>query len=76
MSDARHLPVMVTEVLEYLCHNKEGAYLDLTVGLGGHLKAASEILSANARFFGVDRDPNAVKLAGENLKHSLFVQPL
>ena len=48
MSDCLHLPVMVDEVVGNLVTNPEGAYLDLTVGLGGHLKARSmaAVLSA------------------------------
>ncbi len=49
-----------------LCKN-DGSYIDLTAGLGGHLKAFSENLSKEAKLFGVDRDRAAIKIAKEKL---------
>lgn len=69
-SRSTHQPVLVTEVLAYLVSDPDGAYLDLTAGLGGHLKALSTVLSDQARLYGVDRDPTAAKQAQENLRGS------
>jgi 16S rRNA (cytosine1402-N4)-methyltransferase len=68
MSDDRHLPVMVNEVLEHLALKADGAYLDLTSGLGGHLKALSQKTNSAARLYGLDKDSKAVEIALENLK--------
>ena len=59
-SEVYHLPVMAAEVVGRLVTDPEGAYLDLTAGGGGHLKALAEVLSVRARLYGVDKDPAAV----------------
>ncbi len=58
---------MAEEVVELLITNRDGTYVDLTAGLGGHLKALAEALAPNARLYGLDKDPEAVKLATKNL---------
>jgi len=58
--DFAHTPVMPAEVVSHLITDREGAYLDLTAGRGGHLRALAEQLSSSARLYGIDRDPIAV----------------
>jgi len=60
-SEVYHLPVMAGEVISSLVTDPNGAYLDLTAGGGGHLKALAESLSNKARLYGVDKDPTAVQ---------------
>jgi len=67
-SNGFHDPVMVNEVAEYLITRRDGFYIDLTLGGGGYLKVISNILSDKAVLVGVDRDPEAVAYAEENLK--------
>lgn len=67
-SNSGHEPVLVEQVVRYLATVLDGAYLDLTVGPGGHLKALSKALEGNARLYGLDRDAAAVKLARKNLQ--------
>ncbi len=69
-SNSGHQPVLVKQVVRYLATERNGAYLDLTVGPGGHLKALSQVLSRDARLYGLDRDAAAVKLAHKNLQGS------
>src|SRR5947207_9460389 len=58
-----HVPVMAAEVVELL--GGRGAVLDMTVGAGGH---AESLLQAGVRrVVGLDRDPEAVRLAGQRL---------
>ena len=66
-SKPHHLPVMAEKVVKLLITDRQGAYFDLTAGLGGHLKALAEALGPNARLYGLDRDPAAVELTAENL---------
>jgi len=52
---------MVAETLELLGPGRGGLFVDCTVGLGGHSRA---LLQAGAtRVLGLDRDPDALKLA-------------
>ena len=67
-SDSYHLPVLVDEVIRLITINPVGAYLDLTVGGGGHLKALGATLDEKARLYGADKDSVAVAKATEVLK--------
>ncbi|MCY4434907.1 MAG: 16S rRNA (cytosine(1402)-N(4))-methyltransferase RsmH [bacterium] len=61
-----HHPVMVAEVVEHLSEIPSGAFLDATVGGGGHARA---LLNArpDLSLVGLDRDPSAVEAASEFL---------
>ncbi|HWR83931.1 MAG TPA: 16S rRNA (cytosine(1402)-N(4))-methyltransferase RsmH [Candidatus Deferrimicrobium sp.] len=73
---AHHLPVMAAEVVDLLITDRSGAYLDLTVGLGGHLKALALALEPTARLIGLDKDAAAVELATRNLSEYQQVRKL
>ena len=62
-----HVPVMREEVLENLALKESGTYVDATLGLGGH---AEGILQHASRcvLIGIDRDEDALKIAGERLQ--------
>lgn len=57
---------MVEEVLGHLRPERGGVYLDGTLGGGGHAQALLE-RSPEAQLIGVDRDPDALRAAGERL---------
>ena len=65
-SEFSHQPVMLDEVLAALSPRPFGVYVDATVGGAGH---SSAILRAcpGARLVAFDRDPLAVRVAGERL---------
>jgi 16S rRNA (cytosine1402-N4)-methyltransferase len=61
-----HEPVMVAETVELLIPSRGGLFVDCTVGLGGHTRA---LLEAGAtRVLGLDRDPDALRVARERLE--------
>ncbi len=65
----RHLPVMRERVVELLgpALSEPGAVcVDATLGMGGHALAVLEALPA-VRVVGIDRDTEALELAGERL---------
>jgi 16S rRNA (cytosine1402-N4)-methyltransferase len=62
----RHEPVLLKEVLEVFSGLKEGSLIvDCTLGKGGHSK---ELLKRGFNIIGIDRDPEAIEAAKENLK--------
>ncbi len=62
-----HVPVLLQEVLDNLMLPPAARVLDLTLGLGGHAEALLTRADAEARYLGVDRDPEARTLAAQRL---------
>lgn len=68
MDTARHVPVLLTSVVEFLRPAETGGLIvDATLGLGGHAEALLERYGS-ARLLGVDRDPAALERAGRRLE--------
>ncbi|WP_022852011.1 16S rRNA (cytosine(1402)-N(4))-methyltransferase RsmH [Limisalsivibrio acetivorans] len=63
-----HKPVMLAEVLEYLPAKRDGVFIDLTGGFGGHSAAINERLSSDAKHIIIDRDPESVQRLRERFK--------
>jgi 16S rRNA (cytosine1402-N4)-methyltransferase len=62
----RHEPVLLGETLALLEPARGGLFVDCTVGLGGHALA---LLDGGAtRLLGMDRDTDALRIAGEALR--------
>jgi len=71
MSDAQevpHIPVMLTEVVEYLNPRPGGRYLDGTLGLAGHSLGLLRASGGQAELICLDRDEQALALARERLQ--------
>lgn len=64
--NALHLPVLLTEVVAALRPGRGGLFVDATLGLGGHAEALLDA-SPDVRIVGIDRDPEALRLARERL---------
>ena len=65
--EARHTPVLVREVLDSLDIRPGGAYIDCTVGEGGHAVAVLGEPRAGSRLLGIDLDGEALARARPRL---------
>jgi len=69
-SSSYHTPVLCNECVEWLITDKDGIYVDGTLGGGGHSHAictALEQLQGKGRLISLDRDPEALKTASKRL---------
>ena len=60
-----HVPVMLSEVLEYLDLQENGVYIDGTVGAGGHAKSILGNPSSSRKVIGLDRDAEALEICNK-----------
>lgn len=66
MSEFHHVSVLLDECIEGLNIEPDGIYVDGTLGGAGHSYHIAEKLTTG-RLIGIDRDPVALKAAGERL---------
>ncbi len=67
MSEFHHVSVLLDECIEALNIRKDGIYVDGTLGGAGHSSQIVKRLESG-RLIGIDRDPVALKAAGERLE--------
>ncbi len=60
MENVYHIPAMLEETLQGLITDREGIYVDVTLGGGGHSRAILERLGANGRLYSFDQDREAI----------------
>ncbi len=63
-----HVPIMVDEVLDLLCPERGGVFVDGTLGGGGHAEAVLRRLPESGRLYGIDRDDEALRAASLRLE--------
>ena len=66
MTEFHHVSVLLEECLEGLNIRPDGIYVDGTLGGAGHSREIAKRLTTG-RLIGIDRDPVALKAAGERL---------
>ena len=67
MTEFHHKSVLLNECLDGLNIKEDGIYVDGTLGGAGHSSQIAKRLTTG-RLIGIDRDPIALKAAGERLK--------
>ena len=63
-----HKPVLFDEVIENIVTNKEGVYLDCTLGGAGHTQGILENTSEKGVVIAIDQDDDAIEFAGKKLE--------
>lgn len=73
-----HIPVLRSEVLEFLNPQKGQVLVDCTLGGGGHSEAILERIGVEGKLVGIDQDPQAIEESKRQLEDFLdqviFVQ--
>ena len=67
--EAGHVAVLLEEVIGFLDVQRGGAYIDATLGLGGHSYEIARRLGRQGRLIGFDKDEEALKAAGQRLRN-------
>lgn len=62
-----HVPIMVEEVMALLKPERGGVFVDGTLGGGGHSQAMLRRMPQDATLYGIDRDGEAIREAGNRL---------
>jgi 16S rRNA (cytosine1402-N4)-methyltransferase len=65
---ARHIPVLIHPVLQFLAPRDGGIYLDATFGAGGYTGAI--LAAADARVVAIDRDASAVERGADLVREA------
>lgn len=66
--DIRHVPVLAERIADLLVQGDcDGTYFDCTLGDGGHSEVLLSRMGPNDRLYGLDRDPQALAIAGARL---------
>ncbi len=77
---SQHTPVLLQEAIDSLVTRADGVYVDGTYGRGGHARLLLTRLASDGRLIAIDRDPAAVRAAGEiadarfSIHHTRFAQ--
>lgn len=65
----KHIPVLLNETISGLNINKDGIYVDATLGGGGHSEKILEALdNGKGKLIGIDQDEEAIEFTKERLK--------
>ena len=71
-SQPYHIPALLPRVIEALDIKKDGVYVDVTFGGGGHSREILKLLSQKGHLYGFDQDPDAVKGAMDDKRFTMI----
>lgn len=63
----KHTSIMLQESVDFLITDKNGTYVDCTMGGAGHSSGFAAQLEAGGLLLGIDQDEDAIKAASERL---------
>lgn len=66
---AKHIPVLLDEVLQHLKPESHKHYIDCTLGGGGHAERILEATSPGGKLLAIDLDDVALKMSKRRLEH-------
>lgn len=65
-----HVSVMLNETIDAIYTDKDGTYIDCTLGGGGHAAKLAERLGKRGRIIGIDQDAAAVAAGAARLRNA------
>ncbi len=65
--DFKHVSILFKESVEFLITDKNGIYVDCTMGGAGHSRGFASQLEAGGLLLGIDQDADAIAAASERL---------
>ncbi|MFC1546412.1 16S rRNA (cytosine(1402)-N(4))-methyltransferase RsmH [bacterium] len=68
MIDKKHIPVLLSDAIEYLNPKKGDTIVDATFGLGGHSKEILKKIGTQGRLIAFEKDKRTYKEAAANFK--------
>ncbi|MDR9415673.1 MAG: 16S rRNA (cytosine(1402)-N(4))-methyltransferase RsmH [Gracilimonas sp.] len=71
-----HIPVLLKESVDALITDKDGVYVDGTLGGGGHSKEILKHLGENGRLYGIDQDDEALEAASNSIGNDARFIPI
>ena len=63
----KHTSILLKESIAFLITDKNGIYVDCTMGGAGHTCGFASQLEAGGTIIGIDQDEDAIKVASERL---------
>jgi 16S rRNA (cytosine1402-N4)-methyltransferase len=64
----KHIPVLVEEIVQFVRPRAGAAYVDATLGEGGHAQALLYASAPSGRLIGIDRDAEVLEVARQRLR--------
>ena len=62
-----HIPVMKHEAVSHLLSDRDGIYIDATLGYGGHSRHILKKTSSKSKLFAIDKDIDAIEFNKKEL---------
>ena len=71
-----HIPVLKSDSVQQLITDKNGIYIDATLGYGGHAREILDTTTKNAKIYGIDKDIDAIEFNQNELTFVDMIDPI